>query len=183
MARLTESRPRLTQQIQPRPRIRGRRVGRAGRRGRFTDLLRHIVRAGIRSCCKPHRKSQTTSLPSCPKTASPGTTSAMKGLCIAIAILRRQRSQPAACSSWLRSRLTRRRRRRIELRPNASRTRLIDRYLTPTYRGDATPPGVLRHGSGTRPADGMLIYGQYYLLETLMMLDSLTPEGRPLRAQ
>jgi len=60
---------------------------------------------------------------------------------------------------------------------------LIDRYLTPTYRGDATPPGVLRHGSGTRPADGMLIYGQYYLLETLMMLDSLTPEGRPLRAQ
>jgi unsaturated chondroitin disaccharide hydrolase len=59
---------------------------------------------------------------------------------------------------------------------------LIDRYLTPTYQGDATPPGVLRHGSGTRPADGMLIYGQYYLLETLMQFDSATPGNGP-RAQ
>jgi len=56
---------------------------------------------------------------------------------------------------------------------------LIDRYLTPTYQGDATPPGVLRHGSGTHPADGMLIYGQYYLLETLMQLDSAQTEDPP----
>jgi unsaturated chondroitin disaccharide hydrolase len=47
---------------------------------------------------------------------------------------------------------------------------LIDRYLTPVTTGDPTPPGVLRHGSSTRPNDGMTIYGDYYLLETLIWL-------------
>ncbi len=47
---------------------------------------------------------------------------------------------------------------------------LIDRYLTPVASGDTTPPGVLRHGSSTRPNDGMTIYGDYYLLETLLWL-------------
>jgi unsaturated chondroitin disaccharide hydrolase len=55
---------------------------------------------------------------------------------------------------------------------------LIDRYLTPVAAGDATPPGVLRHGSSTRPNDGMTIYGDYYLLETLLWLDE-----RGMRAQ
>jgi unsaturated chondroitin disaccharide hydrolase len=48
---------------------------------------------------------------------------------------------------------------------------LIDRYLTPVITQDTTPPGVLRHGSNTRPNDGMTIYGDYYLLETLLWLD------------
>jgi len=48
---------------------------------------------------------------------------------------------------------------------------LIDHYLTPVAKDDPTPPGVLRHGSSTRPSDTPLIYGQYYLLETLMTLD------------
>lgn len=49
---------------------------------------------------------------------------------------------------------------------------LIDSYLTPVGSGDTTPPGVLRHGSSTRPADGALIYGQYFLLETLLKLQA-----------
>jgi unsaturated chondroitin disaccharide hydrolase len=48
---------------------------------------------------------------------------------------------------------------------------LIDRYLTPVAAGDATPPGVLRHGSVTRPSDVTLVYGNYYLLEDLLWLD------------
>ena len=48
---------------------------------------------------------------------------------------------------------------------------LMDRYLTPVGADDNTPPGVLRHGSSTRPNDGSLIYGDYYLLEDLLWLD------------
>jgi unsaturated chondroitin disaccharide hydrolase len=48
---------------------------------------------------------------------------------------------------------------------------LIDRYLTPVSSDDKTPPGVLRHGSSTRPVDVPLVYGDYYLLETLLWLE------------
>ncbi|HZE73176.1 MAG TPA: DUF4861 family protein [Pyrinomonadaceae bacterium] len=47
---------------------------------------------------------------------------------------------------------------------------IVNHYLTPVAKGDTTPPGVLRHGSSTRPNDGMTIYGDYYLLETLQWL-------------
>ncbi|HEV7396669.1 MAG TPA: DUF4861 family protein [Pyrinomonadaceae bacterium] len=47
---------------------------------------------------------------------------------------------------------------------------LIDGYLTPVNADDKTVPGVLRHGSSTRPHDGRLIYGDYYLLEDLFWL-------------
>jgi unsaturated chondroitin disaccharide hydrolase len=49
---------------------------------------------------------------------------------------------------------------------------MIDHYLTPVSADDKTPPGVLRHGSSTRPNDGRLIYGDYYLLEDLLWLDA-----------
>jgi unsaturated chondroitin disaccharide hydrolase len=49
---------------------------------------------------------------------------------------------------------------------------LIDRYLTPVGSGDGTPPGVLRHGCSTHPADTTLVYGDYYLLESLVWLIS-----------
>jgi unsaturated chondroitin disaccharide hydrolase len=48
---------------------------------------------------------------------------------------------------------------------------LVDRYLTPTSADDKTPPGVLRHGSSTRPVDVPLVYGDYYLLEALLWLE------------
>jgi unsaturated chondroitin disaccharide hydrolase len=49
---------------------------------------------------------------------------------------------------------------------------LIDRYLTPVAADDKTPAGVLRHGSSTRPNDGMIIYGDYFLLESLLWLEA-----------
>jgi len=48
---------------------------------------------------------------------------------------------------------------------------LIDRYLSPVSADDHTPPGVLRHGSSTRPSDVTLVYGNYYLLEDLLWLN------------
>ncbi len=48
---------------------------------------------------------------------------------------------------------------------------LIDRYLTPVAASEKTPPGVLRHGSTTRPGDTPLVYGNYYLLEDLLWLE------------
>lgn len=54
---------------------------------------------------------------------------------------------------------------------------LIDHYLAPVGPGDSTPAGLLRHGCSTRPADSALIYGQYYLLETLLALDSRGASG------
>lgn len=54
---------------------------------------------------------------------------------------------------------------------------LIDRYLTPVAADDKTPPGVLRHGSSTRPSDVALVYGNYYLLEDLLWLDEHKGKG------
>ncbi len=63
--------------------------------------------------------------------------------------------------------------RAIDYRRQAERIvqSLIDRYLTPVSADDRTPPGVLRHGSVTRPNDVNLVYGNYYLLEDLLWLD------------
>ena len=59
---------------------------------------------------------------------------------------------------------------------------LIDRYLTPVFRGDPTPPGILRHGSGMRPQDTPLVYGQYYLMDALLWLRRHNPRtGRRLQ--
>jgi unsaturated chondroitin disaccharide hydrolase len=56
---------------------------------------------------------------------------------------------------------------------------LIDRYLTPVAADDKTPPGVLRHGSTTRPGDTPLVYGNYYLLEDLLWLEEHRAVARP----
>ncbi|HYJ87978.1 MAG TPA: DUF4861 family protein [Pyrinomonadaceae bacterium] len=55
---------------------------------------------------------------------------------------------------------------------------LIDRYLTPVSAQETSPAGILRHGSSTRPNDGMTIYGDYYLLETLLWLEERAAKTR-----
>ena len=47
---------------------------------------------------------------------------------------------------------------------------LIDSYLTPLNGDDKRVPGMLLYGCSIRPNSGPLIYGQYYLLETLLWL-------------
>jgi unsaturated chondroitin disaccharide hydrolase len=49
---------------------------------------------------------------------------------------------------------------------------LIDSYLTPLNADDKRVPGMLLYGCSIRPNSGPLIYGQYYLLETLLWLDA-----------
>jgi len=49
---------------------------------------------------------------------------------------------------------------------------LIDSYLTPLSADDKRAPGMLLYGCSIRPNSGPLVYGQYYLLETLLWLDS-----------
>jgi unsaturated chondroitin disaccharide hydrolase len=70
---------------------------------------------------------------------------------------------------------------RAEWRREAERITqsVIDRYLTPVAAGDTTPAGVLRHGSSTRPHDGPLTYGDYYLLETLLRLETAAAGRAP----
>jgi unsaturated chondroitin disaccharide hydrolase len=54
---------------------------------------------------------------------------------------------------------------------------LIDSYLTPLNASDQRPPGMLLYGCSIRPYSGPLIYGQYYLLETLLWLDAHGARG------
>jgi unsaturated chondroitin disaccharide hydrolase len=56
---------------------------------------------------------------------------------------------------------------------------LVDHYLSPVSSTDSAPPGILRHGCGVRPADGLLIYGQYFLLETLLALEQEVKPSSP----
>lgn len=74
------------------------------------------------------------------------------------------------------SELTHEKVRAVEYRRQGERIvqSLIDRYLTPVSADDRTPPGVLRHGSVTRPRDTTLVYGNYYLLEDLLWLEERT---------
>jgi hypothetical protein len=49
---------------------------------------------------------------------------------------------------------------------------LIDNYLTPLAPDDRRAHGILIDGCSVRPDSSALIYGQYYLLETLLWLDA-----------
>lgn len=66
-------------------------------------------------------------------------------------------------------------------------TQLVSAYLTPTGSGDQRPPGILTGGCFTRKAvardidaaqDAELIFGSYFLFESLMILTGLVTAGR-----
>ena len=51
----------------------------------------------------------------------------------------------------------------------------VSAHLAPTFAGDTSPAGILKHGCATRPSDGMPIHGWYFLLDTLFAAGRESP--------
>ena len=141
--------------------------GRAARRGRSTASRPRIDETkDPRLLATARTRRRASCSIACPQTASPGTTSTTRASTSATATPRRPRSIAGGLLTLADTAPDQARAARLSrARPSASCSRSSTATSRRSPPATTTPPGVLRHGSSTRPhGRACSTYGDYYLV-------------------